>query len=110
MIDRGWFWVIPFDNLKGSLNPVVSVGLQMDERTYPKPADLTPDQEFRMFLDRYPAVKRQFVGAKRVREWVSSDRLQYSSRQSIGPRWCLMSHAAGFLDRCSPGGCPTPSR
>ncbi|HEY5836551.1 MAG TPA: FAD-dependent oxidoreductase, partial [Streptomyces sp.] len=54
--------------------------------------------EFNKYLDMYPAVKRQFEGAKRVREWVSTDRLQYSSKQSIGYRWCLMSHAAGFLD------------
>jgi len=98
LIDRGWFWIIPFDNLKDSRNPLCSVGLTIDERTYPKPADLTPEQEFQTFLDRYPAVRRQFHGAHRVREWVSTDRLQYSSTRSIGHRWCLMSHAAGFLD------------
>lgn len=98
LIERGWFWIIAFDNHKKSRNPLCSVGLTMDERTYPKPKDLTPDEEFAQFLDRYPAVKRQFEGASRVREWVSSDRLQYSSKQTIGDRWCLMSHAAGFLD------------
>ena len=98
LIDRGWFWIIPFDNVKGSRNPMCSVGLTIDERTYPKPADLTPEQEFQTFLDRYPAVRRQFEGAVRVREWVSTGRLQYSSTHSVGHRWCLMSHAAGFLD------------
>ncbi|MGK5530979.1 FAD-dependent monooxygenase [Streptomyces sp. URMC 129] len=98
LIDRGWFWIIPFNNLKGSANPVVSVGLTIDERTYPKPKDMSPEEEFNKFLDMYPAVKRQFAGAKRVREWISTDRLQYSSKRSIGHRWCLMSHAAGFLD------------
>jgi len=98
LIERGWFWIIPFDNLKGSRNQMCSVGLTIDERRYPRPTDMTPEQEFRSFLDRYPAVKRQFVGAKRVREWVSADRLQYSSKNSIGHRWCLMSHAAGFID------------
>jgi FADH2 O2-dependent halogenase len=98
LIDRGWFWIIPFNNHEGSLNPVTSVGLTMDERVYPRPRDISPEQEFQGFLDRYPAVKRQFQGARRVREWVSTDRLQYSSKQSIGYRWCLMSHAAGFLD------------
>jgi FADH2 O2-dependent halogenase len=97
-IDRGWFWIIPFDNYRGSISPLCSVGLTLDERTYPKPADLTPDEEFGRFLDLYPAVKRQFEGAARVREWVSTDRLQYSSKHSIGRRWCLMSHAAGFID------------
>ncbi|MEW2517881.1 FAD-dependent monooxygenase [Actinacidiphila alni] len=98
LIERGWFWIIPFNNRRGSLNPVTSVGLTMDERVYPRPRDISPEQEFARFLDRYPAVKRQFQGARRVREWVSTDRLQYSSNRSVGERWCLMSHAAGFLD------------
>ncbi|MBC6456925.1 NAD(P)/FAD-dependent oxidoreductase [Actinomadura sp. HBU206391] len=98
MIERGWFWIIPFNNTKDSKNPLCSVGLTFDERVYPKPTDMTPEEEFNHYLDMYPSVKRQFVGAKRVREWVSTDRLQYSSKQSIGYRWALMSHAAGFLD------------
>jgi FADH2 O2-dependent halogenase len=99
LIERGWFWIIPFDNYKDSRNPVCSVGLTFDERVYPKPAGMTPDQEFQHHLDKYPAVKRQFEGAKRVREWVNTpDRIQYSSKQTVGPRWCLMSHAAGFID------------
>ncbi|MET9778899.1 tryptophan 7-halogenase [Streptomyces sp. NPDC006367] len=98
LIERGWFWIIPFDNHEKSRNPLCSVALTIDERTYPKPKDLSPEQEFQLFLDKYPAVKRQFDGATRVREWVSTDRLQYSSKQTVGDRWCLMSHAAGFLD------------
>lgn len=98
LIDRGWFWIIPFDSHKGSKNPLCSVGLTFDERKYPKPTDMTAEQEFEHYLDMYPAVKRQFEGAHRVREWVSTDRLQYSSSQTVGDRWCLMSHAAGFID------------
>lgn len=98
LFERGWFWIIPFNNNKDSLNPVCSVGLTFDERTYPKPSDMTPEEEFNHYLDLYPAVKRQFAGATRIREWVSTDRLQYSSKESIGHRWCLMSHAAGFID------------
>jgi FADH2 O2-dependent halogenase len=98
LIDRGWFWIIPFDNNKDSKNPLCSVGLTFDERRYPRPKDLTPDEEFEFYLNQYPAVKRQFEGARRVREWVSTDRIQYSSKQSVGDRWCLMSHAAGFID------------
>jgi len=98
LIDRGWFWIIPFNNYKKSKNPLVSVGLTIDERTYPKPTDMTTEEEFNHFLDQYPAVKRQFEGAHRVREWVSTDRLQYSSSRTVGYRWCLMSHAAGFID------------
>jgi FADH2 O2-dependent halogenase len=98
MIDRGWFWIIPFDNNEQSKNPLCSVGLTFDERRYPRPKDMTPEEEFQHYLDMYPAVKRQFEGAHRVREWVSTDRIQYSSKRSVGDRWCLMSHAAGFID------------
>lgn len=98
LIDRGWFWIIPFNNYRDSTNPVCSVGLTFDERVYPKPKDMTPEEEFHHHLNMYPAVRRQFEGAKRVREWVSTDRLQYSSKQTVGHRWCLMSHAAGFID------------
>lgn len=98
LIDRGWFWIIPFDSHPKSKNPLCSVGLTFDERMYPRPKDKTPEEEFQGYLDMYPAVKRQFEGAHRVREWVSTDRIQYSSSRTIGDRWCLMSHAAGFID------------
>lgn len=98
IIERGWFWIIPFNNTKLSRNPLCSVGLTIDPRRYPKPDDVTAEEEFHSFLEQFPAVARQFEGARRVREWVSTGRLQYSSRQTVGYRWCLMSHAAGFID------------
>ncbi|MET7900646.1 hypothetical protein ABZS86_03920 [Streptomyces sp. NPDC005355] len=33
-----------------------------------------------------------------VRPWVSTGRLQYSVKQVVGERYCLTSHAAGFID------------
>jgi FADH2 O2-dependent halogenase len=98
IFDRGWFWVIPFNNNPRSRNPLCSVGVTVDPRRYPKPDDMTPEQEFHAFAERFPTVSRQFADARPVREWVATPRLQYSSTQSVGARWCLMSHAAGFLD------------
>jgi FADH2 O2-dependent halogenase len=98
LFKRGWFWVIPFNNNKESRNPLCSVGVTLDERTYPKPTNLTPEQEFYQIASRFPAVARQFADARATRAWVSTDRLQYSSRRVVGERWCLLSHAAGFLD------------
>jgi FADH2 O2-dependent halogenase len=98
LFERGWFWIIPFDNHDKSRNPLCSVGVTLDERLYPKPTDITPDEEFAQLLARFPAVERQFTGARKVREWVSTGRMQYSSNKTVGKRWCLMSHAAGFLD------------
>jgi len=98
VFDRGWIWVIPFGNREGSTNPLVSVGLTVDPRVHPKPRGLAPADEFGQFLDRYPSVGAQFAAAQAVRPWVSTDRLQYSSRRGVGYRWCQMSHANGALD------------
>ncbi len=95
---RGWFWVIPFNNYERSTNPLISVGLTVDNRRHPRDPNLSPEEEFMAFLEQFPSVKRQFRHARAVRPWVSTGRLQYSSRQSAGYRWCLMSHAAGFID------------
>ncbi len=100
LFDGGWLWVIPFDNREGSTNKAVSVGLSFDMRKFPKPTDITPDEEWHQFLDRFPAIKAQFKDAKLIRDWVSSDRLQTTCRQVVGDRWCLLAatSGAGFLD------------
>jgi FADH2 O2-dependent halogenase len=95
--ERGWFWVIPFNNNPLSTNPIISVGLTIDPRRYPKP-EKSAEQEFNEFLQRYPSVAEQFKDAKAVRPWVSTGRLQYSSKKTTGYRYCLMSHASGFVD------------
>jgi FADH2 O2-dependent halogenase len=93
----GWMWVIPFDNHPRATNPLCSVGISMDPRIHPRP-DCTPEREFDDFLGSFPDIRKQFTRARAVREWVSTGRLQYSSRQTVGYRWCLTSHAAGFID------------
>jgi tetracycline 7-halogenase / FADH2 O2-dependent halogenase len=97
VFDGGWLWVIPFDNHEGSRNRLCSVGLTLDERVFPKP-DGTPQQEFDDFLRRFPEIAEQFATAKAVRPWVSTDRMQYSATHTVGDRYCLTSHAAGFID------------
>jgi FADH2 O2-dependent halogenase len=98
VFERGWFWIIPFNNDPQSINPLVSIGLTFDERRYPKRDDLTPEQEFYSHVKRFPALERIFENAKTVRPWVSTGRFQYSSTKTVGNRWCMMSHAAGFID------------
>jgi FADH2 O2-dependent halogenase len=98
MFDRGWFWIIPFNNDPRSKNPLVSIGLTLDERKYPKPEDMSPEEDFYHHVSRFPALERIFAEAKTVRPWVSTSRLQYTSTRTVGHRWCLMSHAAGFID------------
>jgi FADH2 O2-dependent halogenase len=98
MFERGWAWVIAFDNNKWSRNPLCSVGMTVDPRSYPRPDDLTPEEDFYELASRFPDIERQFAGAKPVREWISTGRLQYSSTRCAGDRWFLLSHAAGFID------------
>ena len=95
---RGWFWVIPFNNWEGAPNPLVSVGVTVDDRVWPEDASLTPEQEYQSFLRLLPSVERQFADAKAVRAGVRTKRIQYSSRHAVGYRYALLSHAAGFID------------
>lgn len=97
LFEGGWAWVIPFNNHARATNPLVSVGLNLDPRIHPD-FDGTPEEEFNAFVQRFPDIRRQFTDAVAVRPWVRTGRLQYSSKTTIGPRWCLTSHAAGFVD------------
>lgn len=96
LFDGGWIWVIPFDNHPSSTNPLVSVGACLDPERFPRRDD--PEEEFRELISRFPAVERQFARAKAVRDWVSTGRIQYSSRRVSGDRLFVLPHAAGFVD------------
>jgi tetracycline 7-halogenase / FADH2 O2-dependent halogenase len=74
------------------------VGMTVDPRTYPKPEGMSAEADFWDLANRFPDIARQYEGMKPVREWTSTGRLQYSSKQTAGDRWFLLSHAAGFLD------------
>jgi tetracycline 7-halogenase / FADH2 O2-dependent halogenase len=97
IFDGGWMWVIPFDNHERSNNPLCSVGINFDSQRFPK-TDLSADREFKNFLEQFPGVAIQFENAQSVRNWISTDRLQYSSRSCTGERFYLLPHAAGFID------------
>ncbi|SHN37185.1 NAD(P)/FAD-dependent oxidoreductase [Actinacidiphila paucisporea] len=97
VFDGGWLWVIPFDNHEGALSTLCSVGLTLDERVHPKPEG-SAQEEFDDFLRRFPQIAEQFTGARAVRPWISTGRLQYSASNTVGERYTLTSHAAGFID------------
>ncbi|KWF73742.1 alkylhalidase [Burkholderia multivorans] len=97
MFDCGWLWIIPFDNQPFSTNPLCSVGLQFDIEKH-GPATRDPETEFRQFLSNHPSVAKHFTHAARVREWTVAPRLNYTSRETVGDRYCLLGHAVGFVD------------
>ena len=98
MIDGGWYWVIRFDNVPGSQSDITSIGITVDMRKYPKRDDITPEEEFWEITSKYPSIVEHLKGGVAVRPWVSTDRLQFSATDSVGPRCFLMSHAHGFID------------
>jgi FADH2 O2-dependent halogenase len=97
VFEGGWFWIIPFNNVAGSENPLCSVGLTLNMKRHPD-TGLPAEEEFFRFVDLYPSIAQQFVGATAARDWVKTGRLQYSATGGAGDRYFLMAHAHGFID------------
>ena len=105
----GWLWVIPFNNGPDgdAHNASVSVGFQLDPRIHPFNPDVSPEEEFNALLDRFPSLKAQFADAEVTRKWTrTGPRMQYSSKRTIGDRFWLAPHAAGFIDPLYSRGLP----
>ncbi len=97
VFEGGWFWIIPFNNVEGSENPLCSVGLTLNMKRYPD-TGMPAEEEFFHFVNRFPSIAQQFVGATVEREWVKTGRLQYSATGGAGDRYFLLAHAHGFID------------
>jgi FADH2 O2-dependent halogenase len=94
----GWMWIIPFGNHRLSTNPLCSVGLVLNLAEFPEQQQLAPDEEFWSIVGRFPGIARQLQDATPVRSWVRTSRLQFSSSQVVGDRFCLLPHASDFVD------------
>jgi FADH2 O2-dependent halogenase len=97
VFEGGWFWIIPFNNHQDSTNPLCSVGLVLNRRVHPE-TGMDSETEFWSYVNKFPNMVRQFEGAQAVRNWVSTGRLQYGSKNITGHRYCLLSHAGFFID------------
>lgn len=97
IFDGGWIWVIPFDNHRFATNRLCSVGVTLDMEKYPEP-DGSPEEEFQRIVSRFPSVARHFADARPIRPWIGTRRLQYSASRIVGDRFCLLPHAATFVD------------
>jgi len=56
------------------------------------------EEEFWTYVHKFPQMIKQFDGAKAIRPWTTTGRLQYGSKTITGPRYCLLSHAGFFID------------
>ena len=98
LFDGGWMWVIPFNNHDGSESDLVSVGLNLDSKRFPKREGISGEQVWGEFLASQPGIAAQFADAEPTFPWIMTGRTQYSSKTTVGDRWILMSHAAGAVD------------
>lgn len=98
LFEGGWLWVIPFGNHADSETDLVSVGLTLERGAHPERPGATAAEEWAEFLARFPSIAEQFADAELAFEWVQTGRTQYSSRETVGDGWLLMSHAAGAVD------------
>jgi len=98
LFDGGWLWVIPFDNHRQATNPLCSIGILLDPRVHPAREGVAAEQEVAELLARHPTIAAQLEGMVPVRPWVATQRLQYGSSRVVGDRWCVLGHAAGFVD------------
>lgn len=94
----GWAWVIAFDNHATSTSQLCSVGINLDLDEYPKQDGESAEDEFWRHVARFPDFKRQMSNAKPVRPYIGSTRNQFSSKQLVGDRWCMLPHASDFID------------
>jgi tetracycline 7-halogenase / FADH2 O2-dependent halogenase len=98
VFDGGWMWVIPFDNHKRTTNKQCSVGLMLDPRKFPMQKDMSPQEEFFSFIQRFPSVARHMQHAKPTMKFIRTGRIQYGSQFCAGPRYCQLHHAFSFID------------
>lgn len=98
VFDGGWFWIIPFDNHEKSNSSICSIGLMLDCRKYPKNSSMTPEEEFQMFVNKFPTVAEQMKYAKAKKSYLGTDRIQYSCQKTVGERYFITPQAYGAVD------------
>ena len=95
ILDGGWLYVLRFNN------GVTSAGFMIDCTRHPIDLNVSPEEEWAQWLDRYPSVAAQFSQAVltpfcgRLRR---TQRLQRRARRAVGPNWAMLPLAAYSLD------------
>jgi FADH2 O2-dependent halogenase len=70
----------------------------LDRDKFPRPDCVSPEEEFWQIVSRYPGIARHMEGAKAVRPFVGTDRIQYSAQKAAGSRYTLLPHSYSFVD------------
>jgi tetracycline 7-halogenase / FADH2 O2-dependent halogenase len=92
IFDGGWVWVLRFNN------GVVSAGVVAADKLA-NDLDLSKGEAaWSRLLQRIPALKEQFEGAKAVQPFRYIPRVGFRSASIAGDDWVLLPSAAGFVD------------
>jgi len=94
----GWMWVIPFDNFEKSSSKIGSIGILLDETVHPEQTNLSAEEEFKYFVNKFPTVKEHLKGIDSKNNFTRTKRLQYSASKSVGDRFILTNNTFGFVD------------
>jgi FADH2 O2-dependent halogenase len=86
VFDGGWIWVLRFNNGLTSAGVAGQLRLEGGEAAW--------DQ----LVDRLPAVKEQFAGARAELPFVHARRLSFLSESVAGRRWAMLPSATAFVD------------
>lgn len=99
VFDGGWIWGIRFDS------GITSIGITLDRDVWPLDESITPEQEVKQIIARYPTIHAVLGNMEPVRPIIrtgrvhgGSDRIQFSCTSILGDRFILSPHAAGFID------------
>ncbi len=92
VLNDGWVWVLRFNN------GITSAGVVYDGARRCPDKSRRPEEEWTSMLRRYPSIGRHFAGARAVRPFVRTERLQRRARRAAGDGWAMLAHAAYFLD------------
>ncbi len=88
----GWIWVLRFNN------GITSAGAALDARLANELRVQEGKPAWERLLERLPAVREQFAGARECRAFIHQPQLAFASAEVHGPGWVMLPSAAGFVD------------
>lgn len=92
VFDGGWVWVLQFGN------GMTSAGVAATDRVALELGFAEGEAAWQRLLERIPALREQFAGAKAERGFTHLPRVSFRSEQIAGAGWAMLPSAAGFAD------------
>jgi FADH2 O2-dependent halogenase len=92
VFNGGWVWVLQFNN------GITSAGVAATDELAARMRFSEGAPAWNRLLERIPALRSQFAGARAERPFTHLPRLAFRSATIAGERWAMLPSAAGFVD------------